>query len=226
MRVNYYAAVRYGGAPMTYKTAKRVRRVESRRAVGVAILVAPPGKASKISDRVRAIMNRKLITLSLLFAAPMFVGVTHAESAVSADARHSIAAPAGSNGPAILYGQAYVTARGGELVTCAGGEVIVSPAVHDVTVNTATGGKLAPGLIRRTTCDSRGRFTFQGLPAGDWTVEASIRWVTSAKQGMRHLGGDLMQHVVLRPGDNKVALNDDDLLPPDVAQARMAQAVP
>ena len=154
----------------------------------------------------------------------MSVGVARAEPVVSSGAPNATAAPAGASGPATLSGQAFVTARGGELVTCAGGEVSIAPVIPDAAMEAATGANPAAGSVRHATCDAEGRFTFQGLTAGEWTVEASIRWDTKAKQGIRHLGGNVMQHVVLRPGDNSVALNDQDLLPPGTQPTRMAQA--
>ena len=114
--------------------------------------------------------------------------------------------------PATLSGQAFLTAMGGEQVTCAGSEVTILPSGQTVSlVNggdaVAVGGEAA----RRANCDNQGHFVFTGLAARDWTIRTSIRWGVRAKQSIRHLGGDMVRHVTLRPGDNKVVLNDHDL---------------
>ena len=148
-------------------------------------------------------MARERLALVILCLAPLAgVGPAHA-AARSADV----------GGVATLSGQAFLTARGGEAVTCAGREVTALP---DGPADSA----------RSTLCDSQGHFVFTGLAPRDWTIRASIRWDVRAKQSIRHLGGDVVQHVALSAGDNRVVLNDRDLTPQPLETPRMAATAP
>jgi hypothetical protein len=107
-----------------------------------------------------------------------------------------------ASGPAILSGEASVTAQGGEAVTCAGREVTLVP----------DGAAPAASPVRRTICDSQGRFMFRDVAARAWIVRAAITWDVRAKQGIRHLGSDIAERIVLHPGRNAVVLKDQDLV--------------
>ncbi len=112
-----------------------------------------------------------------------------------------------------LSGQAFVTAQGGETVTCAGREVIVVPD-----------GKGA--FPRRTLCDAQGHFAFANLDRAGWTIHTAIHWDIRAKQSIRHCGGDIAQHVVLQPGDNDIVLNDRNVVSSGPQTRALAQASP
>jgi hypothetical protein len=167
-------------------------------------------------------MARERLALVILCLAPLAgVGPAYA-AARSADA----------GAVATLSGQAFLTARGGEEVTCAGREVTALPETREaspvsgavVTEAPANGGPAESA--RRTVCDSQGHFVFTGLAPRDWTIRASIRWDVNAKQSVRHLGGDVVQHVALRAGDNNVVLNDHDLTTQSSETSRMAATGP
>jgi hypothetical protein len=112
------------------------------------------------------------------------------------------AASVNTQGAAILEGEAFYTARGGESVSCANRVVTLVPLA------TAGGAAIQP---RTTTCDASGHFRFANLPAATWTIRVSIRWQAPAKQGMRSFGGDLEQAVTLQPGVNTASLANHDL---------------
>jgi len=144
---------------------------------------------------------------------------------------HADARSANSGGLATLSGQAFLTSMGGEAVTCAGREVTIlsdDPPARSAG-SEAVAAAAYSGSVRsvlHTVCDNQGHFAFAGLAARDWTIRASIRWDVRAKQGIRHLGGDVVQHVALRAGDNNVVLNDRDLYPRSPETSRMAEIVP
>jgi hypothetical protein len=152
-------------------------------------------------------MARARLALVVLCLTPLAGAGPACAAARSADA----------GGVATLSGQAFLTARGGEAVTCAGREVTALPdgreasPVSGAVVNKTSANNGPTDSTRHTLCDSQGHFVFTGLAPRDWTIRASIRWDVRAKQSIRHLGGDIVQHVTLRPGDNNVLLNDLDI---------------
>jgi hypothetical protein len=127
-------------------------------------------------------------------------------------------APLSINGAraATLSGQAFVTAQGGERVTCAGREVTVTP---DAPMRSAA-------TVHRTICDSQGRFAFDGLGMQGWTIHTAIKWDVRGKQGIRHLGGDLTYDVVLKSTDTSLVLNDHDIVTRSSGGHELAQAGP
>jgi hypothetical protein len=129
------------------------------------------------------IMNRK-IACAVLGIAPLLIGATGAGATA---------------GPATLSGQAFVIAPGGERVSCAGREITIAPD------SAAASGS----SVRHAMCDDQGRFVFPGLAAQGWTIRTIVTWQVRAKQGLRQLGGTVAQHVVLRPGDNVIAVGGE-----------------
>jgi hypothetical protein len=159
---------------------------------------------------------------AVLFIAPLLAGTGPA---------HAGAQSADFGGPATLSGRAFLTAMGGEAVTCAGREVTIAPNDQQplpVNGNGMVGAadRAAAFSDRRAICDNQGRFAFTGLAARDWTIRTSIRWDVRAKQSIRHLGGDVVQRVTLRAGDNSVVLNDHDLSGQSSEAPRMAASAP
>ncbi len=83
--------------------------------------------------------------------------------------------------------------------TCAGAGVSLAPydsyfnemgqALKNGYTSIANRNPEAERFVRRTTCDSRGRFTFRNLPVGKWLVGTSVRWGVPSANGIIPQGG-------------------------------------
>ncbi|MBV9990701.1 MAG: hypothetical protein JOZ72_05345 [Alphaproteobacteria bacterium] len=141
------------------------------------------------------------------------------------------------SGPANLRGQAFLKTVGGDVKTCAGEDVFLMPSMpyFDEAIEMLKSGieagrdERAMSLLRHTLCDAQGNFSFSGLPAKKWWMVTQVRWgVPHIQQpgenpgllgillGMRappdidKQGGELIQAVELKPGDNQAFLTDRD----------------
>jgi hypothetical protein len=132
-------------------------------------------------------------------------------------------APYSGDGAAMLDGQAYVELTTGingpiNFRTCDGGPVFLAPALafDAYVINSAAGdgfplevraGPAAP-FWRKSICDSQGRFTFSGVPAGDWIVVTQVKFASIVLTRNRGNVGTQMlaRNVTLRPGQNAVAM--------------------
>jgi hypothetical protein len=119
-----------------------------------------------------------------------------------------------------IEGSALMRTSGGEVRTCAALEAAILPVsayasermVH--LYGNATGGYrpiwhqvvFEPDSdafyrsVRTTKCDAQGEFSFDGLPDGDWFVQAAVIWEAA---GAGTQGGSLMQRVQLRGGETQ-----------------------
>ncbi len=125
---------------------------------------------------------------------------------------------AADSGTASLTGSAFITAMGGEAVTCAGDDVTLVPASGRSTTTGLVEDDLklalvgeAAGAARHVRCNAAGQFALNGLPARDWIVKTSITWAVPAKHGTLERGGVLLREIALKPGANAVVLSNNDL---------------
>jgi hypothetical protein len=148
------------------------------------------------------------------------------------------AIPFAGTGSANLRGQAFLKTIGGDVKTCAGEDVVLVPSIRyfdDLMDNAKIGidahiDPRATLALRKTICDAQGNFTFLNLPTQTWYVLTQVRW------GAPHLeqpgersgliigllfgfhvppnideqGGELLQLVELKAGDNQILLTDRD----------------
>ena len=140
-------------------------------------------------------------------------------------------------GPANLHGQAFLKTVVGDVKTCAGEDVVIMPGtpyVEEVIERVHDGVEIhmderAKSLARRTICDAQGNFTFSGLPAQKWLILTQVKWGVphieqpGERPGLIGLllgfhgppnvdeqGGELLQAIDLRPGDNQAFLTSRD----------------
>lgn len=121
-----------------------------------------------------------------------------------------------------IRGNAVLRTVGGEVRTCAGLDARLSPVSTYATervralygnsqsgFNRGSAGFTATDpayeeMQRHTRCDSEGRFTFSGLPDGEYYVIALVTWGVPMGYGMTsRQGGWLMQRVRVAGGETK-----------------------
>lgn len=100
-------------------------------------------------------------------------------------------APYREKGTGVVAGQAFVRTAGGRVVTAAGREVYLYPATKDAeewyqrsvigeeqleAMQEPGAREAVTSTRRKTLADADGRFTFEGLPAGDYYVTSLITW--------------------------------------------------
>ncbi len=115
-------------------------------------------------------------------------------------------------GAAEIRGQAFLKTRGGDVKKAAGNEVLLNPVTSysnqwfDVAVVneqplTEPDPRLAD-YLRAVTADADGRFTFAGVPPGEYYVSTKIVWeVPSAYGGLRETGGFVFKKITIKDGD-------------------------
>lgn len=121
-----------------------------------------------------------------------------------------------------VHGSSLIRQRGGGVVTCAGNEVILTPATEYATermlviygntergYNPAMGGKnivfenqhgLYGFNTKQVLCDAQGFFNFEKLADGSFYVVSQVIW-ESGRAGYE--GGFIMQKVTLKGGESK-----------------------
>lgn len=130
--------------------------------------------------------------------------------------------PYKAQGTASLSGEAFLRTRGGDVRYAAGREVLLVPATSygkeyiEKDLLAAHREKTPPldwqmhETIRSTQADSTGRFSFAGLPSGDYIVFTTIFW--EVPQYSRYgsysssSGGPVWQPVTVRDGEQKVLI--------------------
>jgi len=118
-----------------------------------------------------------------------------------------------------VTGRAYMHTLRGEVVTCAGREVMMLPATSFFreAIEIGRTGKLPKmnekipveyrSIMRPGKCDSQGNFVIRSLPDGNWFVLTQIKWT---ERGLTQ-GGDLAKEVRLSGGKTvEVVLTDKD----------------
>lgn len=123
-------------------------------------------------------------------------------------------------GTGVISGQGFLRQKGGGVVTCAGGDVMILPATpffREFIEKSFVSGQPAKldyqlGLINRpimkqSQCNAQGNFSFSRLPAGSWLVMTEVKWMA----GNYWQGGALMREVVVSEGQStEVVLSDND----------------
>lgn len=115
-------------------------------------------------------------------------------------------------GTATIRGQAFLKTRGGDVKLCAGNEVGLipdSPYVEEIAAAMRSGQFSGPAnkdpayvaSVRRTLCDAQGNFSFHDLPAGEWIVQAVVRWQVPIGASMLRQGGVLIKRATTKPGE-------------------------
>jgi hypothetical protein len=125
-------------------------------------------------------------------------------------------------GTSVLAGQAFLRTRGGEVRYGAGSEVYLSPVTsyskewwNQVVVRNA---KFSSGpdpraskYMKVAVADGEGRFTFAGLPAGDYFVVSSVYWEVPGGYGLSSTGGRVGRQVHVGQGQQvTLVLNELD----------------
>lgn len=117
-----------------------------------------------------------------------------------------------------IEGNAFMRQQGGGVVTCAGNEVFLVPVSHYAKermaflYNHESGGVASYYALmnkkfdktdesyladRRTTiCNSDGRFTYKGIPDGEYYVGASVYWIVANA----HQGGTMVRKIDVKGG--------------------------
>jgi len=119
-----------------------------------------------------------------------------------------------------IRGQAFLRQRDVSGVPCDGSAVIATPATafFRQMLDLAARGQMpligeAVGpeyisIVRLSVCDKDGGFSIAGLPAGDWLVAATVKWVVRGDIQ----GGLLVYKVRLHPKETvQVVMTDRDL---------------
>ena len=125
-------------------------------------------------------------------------------------------APYSATGSASISGQAMRRQRGGGVVTCAGGRVLLAPATPYMraVVQRALSGELAGSerlpasagaVVRSTRCDAQGRFRFDGLAPLRWIVATDVTWYS----GRDRQGGPVIGEADASPNAAPVVLTGD-----------------
>jgi hypothetical protein len=134
------------------------------------------------------------------------------------DASEAEYLPYQADGANVLSGQAFLTQRGGGVVKAAGRTITLDPATETTGYNwwwqagrkwktryITPNSPMARKLRRTTTADADGKFSFEGLPPGDYYVRTEITWEIPY-HGVQ--GGLVGKRVTVEPGKNtNVVLN-------------------
>jgi hypothetical protein len=121
-----------------------------------------------------------------------------------------------------IHGSALARQRGGGVVTCAGNEVILTPATEYAAermlaiygdgergYNPASGGKrivfedqhpLYEFFTETVLCDVQGFFKFDNVADGTFYIVSEVVW---GSVGAGNQGGSMMQEVTLKGGESK-----------------------
>lgn len=125
--------------------------------------------------------------------------------------------------PNTVTGQAFLTQKGGGVVTCAGQAVLMYPDTEyfediydDVPSLDALPSEEA-AFYKTSQCDAQGNFEFHKVPAGKWVIRTIVRWdVFAVKPFLNSYytadevqGGPLKKHVTVQNGEiNKFIITE------------------
>ena len=117
-------------------------------------------------------------------------------------------------GNAVIFGDAFLKTRGGEIRKAAGNTIYLTPAtaytaewIAHVTKYAAR--RMTPAdpryfqYERTTTADGDGRFEFTDLPPGHYFVATKIVWDAPTRGGLTETGGWVYAQVEVAKGDKK-----------------------
>lgn len=127
---------------------------------------------------------------------------------------------ASAKGSNKILGNALLRTRGGEVRTCAGYKVYLSPAVAYSAArmrliygsdqqgyrpaqrnpNLEARPAAYEALIRQTVCDAQGNFQFEELPDGEYFVTTDVIWEVPGRYVTSAQGGGLMLKVAVKGG--------------------------
>lgn len=119
------------------------------------------------------------------------------------------------SGPSTLHGRAFLMTDAGDVMTCAGADVILFPGnaygeeilradkagYRDTDAEAAA---IKP-YIHSTKCDAQGHFAFAGIAARPWVIETMVTWGPAGDKG-----GVLSREITLNAGENQVTLTTGD----------------
>lgn len=122
-----------------------------------------------------------------------------------------------ATGNATLSGNAFLRQRGGGVVTCAGEEVWIIPATDyskqvialwfdDDNYRSyfdARADELDPGFwnsVKKTQCDSDGRFQAREIADGDYFVVTAVRWSVPGRYYSESQGGHMYEPAHIEAG--------------------------
>ena len=119
---------------------------------------------------------------------------------------------AAAPGTASIHGQAFMKTRGGDVKTCAGEKIQLTPesgytreiyqrSLLGPIPGLANADSRARILTHNTVCDAQGNFNFKGLPAGSWFLNASVHWEVPFGQGLIQQGAWIQQSVTTQAGE-------------------------
>lgn len=117
-------------------------------------------------------------------------------------------------GTASVSGQAFLKTRGGDVKTAAGNEILLNPVTSysmEWYIKQYTQGlPLVPPDSRltdyqkRATADGSGRFSFKGVPPGEYFVTAVVTWEAPAGYlgELQTQGGLVTKRLVVKDGES------------------------
>ncbi len=95
------------------------------------------------------------------------------------------------SGSNTVTGQAFLTQKGGGVVTCAGQPVLMYPDneyfadIYDELGSVHLSNEEA-ALIKAGQCDAQGNFEFHKVPAGKWIIRVNVSWHVSSSIAIGH----------------------------------------
>lgn len=127
------------------------------------------------------------------------------------------------DGTGFIAGQALHRSRDGIVVTCAGEDAALLPAIPIVeeAIDIWEAGDTiyvknlerpnVSGSVRFSRCDAGGNFVFGKLPPLEYVLMAPVTWQWGNQYGTRKEGGWLARRISVREGEGKrIILSDRD----------------
>lgn len=124
-------------------------------------------------------------------------------------------------GTGTITGQGFLRQKGGGVVTCAGSPVYmvpITPYFRELLTHLLKGRQVGGGerpdpayssLLKQTSCDAQGNFSFTNLPSGAWAVTTDVKWMAGNSQQ----GGSLLGRVTSTNGQStQVLLSDAEFI--------------
>lgn len=115
-----------------------------------------------------------------------------------------------------VSGQAFLKTRGGDVKTCAGEKVTLSPVTthstqfFDIVVMgrherfQELGGTADPRIfeyLKQTTADASGRFRLYDVPPGEYYLYTVVTWEAPTGTGLQRQGGWVGMRVTVKDGE-------------------------
>lgn len=129
------------------------------------------------------------------------------------------------SGPYTVTGQAFFKMPSGQVITCAGENVSLVPAVAyntELEQHLQRGEGYPPNYDRhahkydhKAMCDGAGKFSFDGIPALNWLVVTRVSWQEPSSipyMGPDSKGGYLFSEIQVDEAHTKVVLSNQDFV--------------